>query len=1067
MKRTAQNIIKFRYLIFGFFLAGAILSFTLIDNVKINYDNSKYLPQESVATTDMNYINEEIEIPSSISLMIEGITIEDTNSLINSIQTIDGIELVLFDESNGNFVNQNALMTLLLSNDVTDVSVIIDDIENALSSHNISISGEAANLHYQEQRLIEETPIALLVSGFIILIILLLTTRSYFEPLVFGVVIGISIVINLGTNIMFSEISYITKSVAAILQLGLSMDYSIMLLHSYYHEKDNTSNNRQAMANAITNSAKSIASSSFTTTIGLLALVFMTFTIGTDIGLVLAKGIIISLISVFLLLPNLILLIEKIPFNKTHKTIDLSRFSLRKSSKKFSLTVTITAALFICAMFLVQTNNSYTFYDATKYDGEESIKEVFGSTNTFVVGLDKNDSLIQNEEKIINKINLKYDNKITSYLGVSNSISKLIDYSYLTSMTSAENSKFIFALYALDHSYDYSMTYEQYINTLEILLEERSDINQEDIAQLVGIITLNNYKGNAYTVAELSTILDNMGILTNSQSNNSLLDTLYGLYSYDNNLIENKNISPILYLNVLQLLGSDSLSIEQQTDLNSLITSLTDLTSTLSTSVTTTEFQFFLNTTYGIPIDTPTVDSLYSNYFLLNQLPVSDSITIRSLFTFIVENQLLDEAANTSMLSVLQLENIAVTETSKDVMKDTVNTMILSSDPLANEFVIDDSLHSIVFTSSLSSLHRFTDVSIPLSSFLSYTTLALSNPNFSGLIDDDTKVTLDSINAQVTLLNQVTPLSLSEITTVLSPVPNTTLTDLSKVIYASSLSTTNQLDSYTVEAQNLITYVSSSQLIPLSTNEVDTIGSLQTELTTINNMITSDNVSLLVINTTFEHESKLTEEFVAYMYNEGLSDLEGKSYFIGHSVSNIEIKEYFEQDLLKINFITIGAILIILIITFQSFIIPFILVFIIEGAIWTTLSVSYILGQDIFFISYIIIGAIQLGATIDYAIVLTNNYQNARKQTDKKNAITLALQKTTPTILTSGLILIIAGLSISIISSQATVASIGNFISRGTVISVIAVLVVLPSFLYTLDSFILKHDKAIIKVIKK
>ena len=105
-------------------------------------------------------------------------------------------------------------------------------------------------------------------------------------------------------------------------------------------------------------------------------------------------------------------------------------------------------------------------------------------------------------------------------------------------------------------------------------------------------------------------------------------------------------------------------------------------------------------------------------------------------------------------------------------------------------------------------------------------------------------------------------------------------------------------------------------------------------------------------------------------------------------------------------------------------------------------------------------------STIDYAIVLTHSYQKARRSIDKSSAIKVALKKATPTILTSGLILIIAGFSISIISTQSTVAFIGNFISRGTIISVIAVLVILPSFLYTLDSFILKHDRIIQKAIR-
>lgn len=1067
MKKVAQSIIKFRYYIIGIFLIGAIYSFTLIDDVKINYDNSKYLPTESIATIDMNYINKEIGIPSSISLMIKEISLEDAITIKNSIQAIQGIEIVLFDEDNGNFVNGNAIMTILLSEDREDTEVLINNIEDSLSEYDINISGEAANLYYQEQRILKETPIALLVTALIILVILLVTTRSYLEPLVFGAVIGIAIVINLGTNIMFNEISYITASVAAILQLGLSMDYSIMLLHSYYQEKEKTDNNQQAMINALTNSARSIASSSLTTVIGLLALVFMSFTIGTDIGLVLAKGIIISLVSVFLLLPNLILLIEKIPFNKTHKTINLSGFSLKKASKKFSLTLMITAVLLICTMFFVQTKNNYTFVDGTKYEGEEAIKDVFGSTNTFIVGLENNESLTQNELQIMNQINTKYNKEIISYLGVSNSINMPIDYTYLNEMTTNEESKMIFALYELDNNFDYSMTYEEYIETLELLLATNVGITEDDIQQLLSVITLNNYKDNTYNVAGLIAILNTMGILENTPTNNILLDTLYGLYSYDNDLIINPYMSPILYLNILQVLGSDSLSVNQLADLNTLTTSLTTLSTTLSTTVTNSEFQYLMNTSYGVTLDTATVDSLYSGYFTANQLPTVDSLTLRSLFGYIVDNQLLDAASISPLRHILQLETMSISEISRDNMIETINTIVLFADPLANEITIDDSLHSIVFINALSSLNRYEDVSIPLSSFISYISTAIAEPIFTTMVSDTLKETITTLNIQVTRLLEPTSYSMNEMSSLLSPVPNDDLTKLSNIIYASSLSSTNQLDTYKIEVQKLLTFLTSSTLIPLNKTELEEIIALQDELTSISNLITSDNVSLLVINTTFEHESKNTEEFVEFMYNEVLTNVDDDTYFIGGTVSNLEIKAYFEQDLLKINFITIGAILIILVITFQSFVIPFILVFIIEGAIWTTLSVSYILGQDIFFISYIIIGAIQLGATIDYAILLTHSYQKARRETDKSSAIKLALKKATPTIFTSGLILIIAGFSISVISSQATVVSIGSFISRGTIISVISVLVVLPSFLYTLDSFILKHDIQTLKEKRK
>lgn len=1067
MRKIAKGIIKFRYVIVGIFLLGAVLCYTLMDNVTVNYDNSKYLPSDSRATIDMNYINGEIGLPSTISLMIKDISISEANTIKDSIQDIDDISVVIFDPDNGNFVDGNALMTIMLSKDVTNTEVVLDEISDTLSTYDISISGEAANLVYQQQRIIDEVPIALIASIVIILVILLLTTNSYLEPFVFMIVIGISIVINLGTNIMFDYISYITKSIVAILQLGLSMDYSIMLLQSYYREKEECSDSKEAMINAFAHSTRTIVSSSLTTVIGLLALCFMTSSIGTDIGLVLAKGIIISLISVLLLLPILILWVEKIPFNKTHKTVNISGLSLRKSSKKFSFIFTIVAVLFIFTMFFLQTKNTYSFVDATKYSGEQEIKKVFGSTNTFVVGIVNDDLLEENEQKILAQINAEYDNRIINYLGISDSLNQPLDYSALTPMVTNDESKMIFALYALDDGFDYTMTYEQYIATLETLLETNKDMNSEDIQPLLDVIQLNHIKDNSYSLEELAKLLDSLGVLESNATNTALLDSIYGLYAYNNSLISDTTVSPLLYLNVLQAVASETFTTEQAANLETLITSLGTLNQTLSSDVTQEEFQYLMASQFGASIETDTVENLYQNYFAVNQIPTSDTITLHFLLNFIVDHQLLSADMLLPIAQTLQVEQLAVSPSTMDLVVDTINTLIMAVDPSAEEIIIPDSYNSLVYVQALSALHRYDDISFPLSAFISTTQTLSTDSLFAAMMDEEITTTIATLETQMTLLHQNTVYHMSDMIAMLSPVPNAGVAQLSEAIYAISLSATNQLESYTIKAQSLLTYISNSTLIPLTASETKTVADLQEELTIIRNLISSDDVSLLIINTSFPAESEETREFIGFMYDEVLPSVDADTYFIGSSVSNLEIQDCFEQDLLRINLITIGAILVILIITFRSFIIPFILVFVIEGAIWTTLSVSYITSTDIFFICYVIIGAIQLGATIDYAIVLTHNYQTARKETDKSTALSIALKKSTPTILTSGLILIVAGGTIGLLMSQATVAEVGNFISRGAFISVIAVLIVLPSFLYTLDSFILKHDKTPGKIIKK
>ena len=168
----------------------------------------------------------------------------------------------------------------------------------------------------------KETPIYVLIAVILSMIVLGLTMNSFLVPILFMLSIGVAIIYNLGTNIMFGEISYITKALSAVLQLGVTMDYSIFLLHSYEENKVRyPGENDRAMAHAISNTISSVVGSSVTTVAGFLALCFMSFTLGKDLGLVMAKGVVMGVITCVTLLPALILLCEKAIEKTTHRDI--------------------------------------------------------------------------------------------------------------------------------------------------------------------------------------------------------------------------------------------------------------------------------------------------------------------------------------------------------------------------------------------------------------------------------------------------------------------------------------------------------------------------------------------------------------------------------------------------------------------------------------------------------------------------------------------------------------------------------------------------------------------------
>lgn len=1061
MNRLARNIVKHRFIITAILLIITVFTFTLMDDVNTNYDFSKYLPEESTATQDTNTIRDQIAFPLSLSLMVNDIDKSDVVIVKEKLEALDDVEVVIVDtEDTSNFKDGHALLTIFLPSDSErsdDMGPVIEEIEKTLSDYDINLSGNHVNTYHQKVKVQEETPMILLVACIVIALILLVTTERYLEPLAFGLVIGVAIIINMGTNIIFPEISYITKSVAAVLQLGLSMDYSIILINNYYREKTTAKNSKEAMINALSNSFKPISSSSLTTVIGLLALLFMSFTIGKDMGLVLAKGIIISLICVFILLPNVILWLEKIPFNKKHKTLNLTSISVKSSNGKITFGITTFAALFIISMFFVQSNNSYIFTDETKFDDEEAIKEIFGDSNTFVIGVKNDENLYANEKAIMDSINKQYKDSIISYLGEVNSVQKHVTYNDLLDITTKDNAKLILSLYSLDNGTTTEMTYLEYMNELEGLISTGTIMVTEEMSDLSKVLLIKNMMSESYSSSELLAT----GLLPES-TDQTMIELVYNSYHFDQG---NVTINTLTLNQFIDALGAVAVAhpelvtdADALIDLQTLKTQLDSINTLLTTEATKEQFQAIAQSQFNVTLDDVTATAIYSNYFALNGLDVTATIMIKDTLSFMVANDLLPEANKAVVSAVLQANILVQTPVEYTAINSTLNNTVYLLTGTMGTTELDENLVKFNYIIALGNYNLISKDAVAFTDLVPYLASLTNDPFVSSLLTSDIINDVTTLQTQIALLKNTDTYTRQSIVSMLSETENADLVKLTSVIFASELSKTTFLDDYEVSVTELLQFISSHDL-GLTDTQLSQVSTLQTELATMKNIISSDNISLIVLNTTLPYESEETRAFINYVYNDVYKTVDDDIYFIGYSVSDAEIKEYFEDDLLKINFITIGAVLLILIITFQSVIIPLILVFTIEGAIWTTLSYSYVINEDIFFFCYIVIGAIQLGATIDYAIILTTNYQKERKINEKAIALKTALRQSIPSILTSGTILTIAGFAIAFVSSQSSIVAVGSFLGRGTLISMIYVVTILPSMLFTFDKLIIKTAK--------
>ena len=313
MKKLADFLVKYRLILFIASLVLAIFCAFLVPKVVINKDQSKYLAKDSNMAQGYEIINKEfptVEMGDSFQIVFEGLTPTEKQTIHAALAEFDGVESVDYDIESVEYNSKTLTMYLVHTKYVGDndrVSKIIDEMHGEYEdTYTVYSYYTGAQLDVLD-RLV---PMAVTIG----IIVLLLMCKSFFEPFLLLVSIGIAILINMGSNVIFESVSDMTFSIAAIFQLVLSIDYSIMLLHRYQQEFEllGKRNKTKAMRNAIMGAFKSVSSSSLTTIIGLLVLLLMSFTIGRDIGLVISKGVFLSFVCVFTVMPSLILWFDEL-----------------------------------------------------------------------------------------------------------------------------------------------------------------------------------------------------------------------------------------------------------------------------------------------------------------------------------------------------------------------------------------------------------------------------------------------------------------------------------------------------------------------------------------------------------------------------------------------------------------------------------------------------------------------------------------------------------------------------------------------------------------------------------
>ncbi len=379
--RAAKAIVKNRVLILVLALALMIPSVFGMLNTRINYDMLNYLPDDMDTVIGQNTLKDDFGKGAFSFIIVEDMPARDVAALKEKIEAVDHVDTVLWYDSLADlsvpmemlpdklydaFNSGNATMMAVFFDSATSEDVTMDAIRDirAIAGKQCFVSGMSALVTDLKDLCEQEEPIYVALAVACACAAMMLLLDGWLVPFVFLASIGMCIVFNLGSNYFFGEISYITKALSAVLQLAVTMDYSIFLWHSYNEQLQRTTDHNEAMAVAIHETFASVIGSSVTTIAGFIALCFMSFTLGRDLGIVMAKGVLLGVIGCVTILPSMILLLDK-PLQKTrHKSLipDMSGFA-KGVCKHFPVFLIIFALLIAPAYYGYDKTNDEVYYD--------------------------------------------------------------------------------------------------------------------------------------------------------------------------------------------------------------------------------------------------------------------------------------------------------------------------------------------------------------------------------------------------------------------------------------------------------------------------------------------------------------------------------------------------------------------------------------------------------------------------------------------------------------------------------------------------------------------------------
>lgn len=471
MEKFFRKIVDHSKLVISLFVIIAIICGVCKSAVNVDYDMTDYLPSDSSSTVAMNVMEDEFDggIPGA-RVLIKDISVAEALDYKKQLEKVDGVTEVTWlddvesietpieymnqENVDNYYKDQNALFSVTIEEE-KNISAV-KDIRKIIGKDNC-VDGTAVNDADSATGTVDEIAQIALVATLFVLFVLILTTTSWMEPFVILIGIGLAIIINEGSNLIFGEISFVSNAAGSVLQMAVSLDYSVFLLHRYLDCKKENSNVKEAMVEALCGSVSSILSSGLTTVIGFLALCMMSFRIGPDLGLVLAKGIAISLMTTFVFMPCLVLVTSKWIEKTSHPSFMPSFHKFGSFIRQVTIPCVCVFVLAIAPAYLASNKNSF-YYGSSQMFGEgtrlgddtREIQDIYGKKDTYVLLVPKGD--IEKQQKLSD--DLHDIPQVSSILSYVDTVGSTIPAQYVEDKTEQLNSK-NYTRYVLTVDVDY------------------------------------------------------------------------------------------------------------------------------------------------------------------------------------------------------------------------------------------------------------------------------------------------------------------------------------------------------------------------------------------------------------------------------------------------------------------------------------------------------------------------------------------------------------------------------------------------------------------------------------